>query len=353
VLGEIQGHFLRAFEWMTRSRVKAPDSIHDGLLPPGLSAEHLGHVDYYFWDNFWSIAGLEAFIKHGHGRLPEARRNELSTFLSAYRSALSASTAEATRRADGRGLPAGPRRELDAGMIGNVCMLYPLRLVAPDDRPFRRTLDTIVERFFVDGMFFQPFIHSGLNTYLTLQVAHALLWAGERERFWDMFMTVARRATATLTYPEAIHPRTGGGVMGDGHHGWAAAEIVLALRDACVYEESLPGEDGQSLVLLGGIPTEWFVAGTSFSLERCPVPGGTLSIGCRTHADHTGLEIGYHAAGQGCAGTWKVRLPFPLERVTIDGGRELPVVRAGTDTVFEIPPGSCVARAYPAPVARR
>ena len=33
-------------------------------------------------------------------------------------------------------------------------------------------------------------------------------------------------ASPTLNFPEAIHPLTGGGVIGDGHHGWAAAETV-------------------------------------------------------------------------------------------------------------------------------
>ena len=352
VLGEIREHLLHGVEWLERTRVKAPGSIHDGLLPPGLSAEHLGHVDFYFWDNFWSVAGLEAFLTIGGSHLPEARRSGISTFLRAYQIALSASMAGASRRTAGGGLPAGPGRELDAGMIGNVCMLYPLRLVAPGDGEFRRTLDTIVERFFFDGMFFQPFIHSGLNTYLTLQVAHALLWAGERERFWDMLLTVAGRATGALTFPEAIHPRTGGGVMGDGHHGWTAAEIVLAMRDACVYEETLPGEGGHRLVLLGGIPAEWLVAGTTLSLENCPVPGGTLSITCRTLDDHIALELDYEPAGDSGARIWQVRMPVALQRVVMEGGADVAWKRVGKETVAEIPPGSCVMRAVPASGAR-
>jgi hypothetical protein len=31
-----------------------------GLLPAGFSAEHLGLNDYYYWDDFWGVAGLQA-----------------------------------------------------------------------------------------------------------------------------------------------------------------------------------------------------------------------------------------------------------------------------------------------------
>ena len=36
------------------------DEIDAGLLPAGFSAEHLGPNDYYYWDDFWGLAGLIA-----------------------------------------------------------------------------------------------------------------------------------------------------------------------------------------------------------------------------------------------------------------------------------------------------
>ena len=33
-------------------------------------------------------------------------------------------------------------------------------------------------------------------------------------------------ATQTLCWPEAIHPQTRGGCMGDGDHGWAHFEVM-------------------------------------------------------------------------------------------------------------------------------
>ena len=54
---------------------------------------------------------------------------------------------------------------------------------------------------------------------------------------------VADLASPTGQWPEAIHPQTGGGCMGDGHHVWAAAEWVLMLRYCFLREE------GDTLVL--------------------------------------------------------------------------------------------------------
>src|SRR3989338_5900722 len=51
----------KGVSWIKRMRLKETDSRRTaGLLPPGFSAEHLGPNDYYYWDNFWSVAGINA-----------------------------------------------------------------------------------------------------------------------------------------------------------------------------------------------------------------------------------------------------------------------------------------------------
>jgi hypothetical protein len=348
---QIVDSLLRGVEWIRRSRVTDRGSHRDGLLPEGLSAEHLGHVDQYYWDNAWSVAGLDAFLAVMNEKLSARERDEIAALTADFRSALSLSVAAAERRAGHRGIPAGPGRGIDAGMIGNLCMLYPLRLVPPDDGGVGATLRTLMDRFFVDGMFFQPFIHSGLNTYLTLQAAHALLWIGDRLGFWRTFMAVVDRASPTYTYPEAIHPGTGGGVMGDGHHGWTAAEIVLAVRDALVFEARPLGANGQKLVVLGGVPADWFAPGRSTALERCPVQGGTASIGVEARPDLIALDLQVSGDG-GASPAWEVRLPLAVQRAILDGGVEIRAEWTGRETRFDLPPGSHAVRVYPAGGAR-
>jgi hypothetical protein len=177
----------------------------------------------------------------------------------------------------------------------------------------RDTLETLLRENFQEGLFFQNFIHSGLNPYLTLHVAHALLYAGDRDRFWALLTAVVNRATSTHTFPEAIHPMTGGGVMGDGHHGWAAAEIVLAVRDAFVHETWQMNEAFHRLRFLAGVPSAWFREGTTFSISRCPVPEGFVSLFSAMDSGGLELRIAYDASGIFPAGSWDIVLPGRIE----------------------------------------
>ena len=52
---------VRGARWIPAKRLADDgDSPTAGLLPAGFSAEHLGPNDYYYWDDFWGIAGLQA-----------------------------------------------------------------------------------------------------------------------------------------------------------------------------------------------------------------------------------------------------------------------------------------------------
>src|SRR3546814_8698950 len=101
------------------------------------------------------------------------------------------------------------------------------------------TLDVVRDRFCIDHAFYQGISHTGLGTYLTLQIAFVELLAGDR-RALDRLEWFLSAATPTWTWPEAIHPRVAGGCMGDGHHGWAAAELLSLVRPMLVHQ---PTED--------------------------------------------------------------------------------------------------------------
>ncbi|HTD65668.1 MAG TPA: hypothetical protein VK846_03945, partial [Candidatus Limnocylindria bacterium] len=49
----------RGARWILGKRMPQ-GAPHPGLLPAGFSAEHLGPNDYYYWDDFWGVAGLRA-----------------------------------------------------------------------------------------------------------------------------------------------------------------------------------------------------------------------------------------------------------------------------------------------------
>jgi hypothetical protein len=156
--------------------------------------------------------------------------------------------------------------------VGSLVASVPLGLAPEDDPAVAATVGYLAEHCFVEGAFFQDMIHSGLNAYLTLHVAQCCLRAGEPERALGMVQAVADLASPTGHWPEAVHPRTGGGCMGDGQHGWAAAEWVATLRNLFVREEA------DRLVLAGGIPPDWLAAGTALRLGPTLTPAGPLHV---------------------------------------------------------------------------
>ncbi len=329
----------KGVDWIAGKRLTGSRSAGQpfvGLMPAGLSAEHLGLCDYYFWDNWWSTAGIQAFIRVARqlGKNSEAERTE--SLLEEYRACIRRAIQCVQEKRGVNEIPAGPLRGIDSGMIGSCVAWYPLQELPPGDKAMLKTLCTLNERFVQKGLFFQDFIHSGGNPYLSLQLALGWLYAGRRMEFWRVVSQVLDVATPTLNYPEAIHPRTGGGVMGDGHHGWAAAEIAMALRNALVEEHWSPGDAVPDLVLLGGIPAEWSAPGKRLNANRLSVPGGVMSLELANSTHGSVLDIAFLQKGASCAGNWTVMLPGTATSVAVDGISVSPCIIENGETTIRL-----------------
>lgn len=302
--------------WIARKRLPFDASQpHAGLLPAGFSAEHLGTNNYYYWDDFWGVAGLRAaasLLEDLDDRSTAASfRKEADDLLAAIDRSLKVTA----HRRGWPGIPASPYRRMDPGAIGSIVAGYPLQLLPPDDPKLLATVAVLREHFFVGGGFFQDMIHSGINPYLTLHVAQVLLRAGDPSWF-ELVKTVADLASPTGQWPEAIHPHTLGGCMGDGQHAWASAEWGMAMRNAFVREE------GGRLVLASGIPAAWLEAGSPLSFGPAPTPWGDVIIRIEPQGDRALVSW---------KGTWRDTVPpievrllgFPTQLVSGDGGEML------------------------------
>jgi len=262
---------MKGARWIQKKRLSENlNSPHAGLLPAGFSAEHLGPNDYYYWDDFWGIAGLNAAAN----LLRDQDREASESFAAGAREfnqAVERSLASCEQRLKRPGMPASPYRRLDAGAIGSLAAGYPTQLMKPDDERLLDCADFLIDRCFVHGAFYQDMIHSGLNAYLTLHVAQVLLRAGDR-RHVELMDAVADMASPTGQWPEAIHPGTGGGCMGDGHHVWAAAEWVLMIRNCFIREE------GNRLIIASGIPERWLSQEKPIRFGPAPTRFGTVTV---------------------------------------------------------------------------
>jgi hypothetical protein len=168
-------------------------------------------------------------------------------------------------------IPASPYRRLDTGAIGSLVASYPLRVFEPNDVRVTDTVEYLMKNCLVHGGFFHDMTHSGLNPYLTLHLAQVLLRAGD-SRYFALMSEVAALATPTGQWPESIHPRTGGGCMGDGQHVWAAAEWVMMIRNCFVREED------KRLILCSGIPQIWIEKGQPMSFGPAPTSYGDVRV---------------------------------------------------------------------------
>jgi hypothetical protein len=264
---------LRGGNWITRKRrtSRRDSSRTPGMMPASLSAEHLGTVDQYFWDSFWSLAGLRSLVEIaqtlGKSKDEDALGGEYRSFEAQLRSII----LDTGQRLGHEIIPCAPTRPFDESAIGSIASIYPLQILN-DMQHVPNTLQEILCQFTDDKGFFHPMIHSGYNPYLTLQLAHSALYLGKNEQAWETAETIFRHMRAPYSLPEAIHPKTGGGVMGDGHHGWAAAEIVLFLRD-CLVRES-----GGRLLLFQGANERMIRKGVNAWVTGAPTGFGKLNV---------------------------------------------------------------------------
>jgi hypothetical protein len=160
---------------------------------------------------------------------------------------------------------------MDSAAIGNLVGISPLDVVSPDAPWIRGTLAYLMENNIREGLFFQRIVHTGLNPYLSVQLARALLAVGD-PRWFGILESLVARASSTYTWPEAMHPRMFGGCMGDGDHGWSASEFV------CLIREMLVNDRGGVLRLAEGAPVRWFKPGLNLEAMGAPTPYGTVSF---------------------------------------------------------------------------
>ena len=310
----------RGADWIAQKRLPITGELrHRGLLPAGFSAEHLGPNDFYFWDDFWGIAGLESaatlFEAAGRPAVGADYRRIAREFRGAVLRAIGAASAELGYRA----IPASPYRRLDAGAIGSIVCAYPLRILPPHDPALVNTVEFLLRRCCLDGAFFQDMIHSGLNPYLSLQLAQVLRRRND-VRAHEIFRRIGALASPTGQWPEAIHPRTLGGCMGDGQHGWAAAEWM------CYVHMMFVAEEGEDLLLCSGIPLEWLAVGKQLKAERLRTRFGTVSVAIT--GESTGIEVSI-------AGDW-YRAP-PSLRLRFLGGEERAIPTGSGHTFVPYP----------------
>ncbi len=291
--------------WIKKNREKST-----GLLPAGYSAEHFGPNDTFYWDNFWSLAGISGFIEIAGELDREREKTEAVALFEEYKKAVFDSIDKTVEKFGYPIIPSSPNRGIDSSIIGAISALYPLRLVTPRDERLTGTLRVIRKKYQKHHAFFHRVIHSGYNVYLTAQLAECYLFR-KSSRVLPILQWIMNNISHTGCFPEAIHPLTGGGCMGDGHHGWACADLLHLIRNLLFFEE----EGGIAITPV--IFHRWMEAGETIKVENAPSLFGKINFTIESKSDRIVLSL---------SPTYTVKpkhiefsIPFSIQKALVDG----------------------------------
>ncbi|MGQ9711360.1 MAG: hypothetical protein ACUVRC_01610 [Desulfotomaculales bacterium] len=192
-LAALYPSIVRGISWIARALGD------DGLLPPGISAEHLGPPAQYYWDDFWALGGVAEAVRAARllGREADGKRfaDLYETLDAAIRRHLENDAARLGRPL----MPAGPGQPFNPGAIGSLCCVYPLRLLDPRDPLVRGTVAALLTRWGWAGAYLHNIVHSGINVYLSCHLAQCLLLGGEGSKAWAILCALLELASPTFT----------------------------------------------------------------------------------------------------------------------------------------------------------
>lgn len=269
-LNEFYPYIKKGAEWIERKRKKYVDSY--GLLPSSFSAEHFGPNDLYYYDDYFGLKGLldASSLANEIGNKSDSE-NFLKYYLE-FKNDVRKAIDKDQKRLDKKICVGAFGRNIDASIIATFTSIFPLNLDLLSKDEIMNSYEELREKFFVNNCFYQNITHSGINLYLTLEIAEALLNLNEEKKAVNLFDSVISLLTKTYTGPEAINPKSLGGCEGDGHHGWLVAELIHFIRNSLLFEK----ENG--IVILSGSRREWFKDGDKILFNNGVTYFGNISF---------------------------------------------------------------------------
>ena len=234
----------------------------------------LGPADHLYWDSWWGVRGaLDAaeLLRAGDEPAAAAQCDRVAEELQ---------IAIDRQRAADPLLTAAPDRAFDVGAVGTLAAANPLRLIAADDPTVVETLRALDARF---GEGAGIAASTGLSPAATLALAGVELAAGDA-RCLARLRWLVEVSGPTFTWPDALHPTSRTGTVGEGHSMVAAAAFATFVRRLLVDEDAA---HGAGLAILRVLPEEW--RGQGIEVHDAPTDFGTLSYAVRWHGERPAL----------------------------------------------------------------
>jgi hypothetical protein len=231
-------------------------------------------------DLLWSLAGLDraAAMLEANGQPDVAE--DLARFALELRRELDAAVTRAAELNGSEVLPASLRGEVDGRVAANL-VAGSLGVLAPDDPRLLATAEWVLARQEIDGALFDTWSREGLSPLLTLWAAGVEMGAGRGEAGLHRLRRVLDLSSSTWAWPRHVHPRSGGGSAGDGHHAPTTAEFCSSIRRLLVTEND------HELLLAPIVPDQWL--GVGWEAHDIPTRFGRFGFAIRWHGDRPAI----------------------------------------------------------------
>lgn len=303
---DLVGCLAKGAHWIDKRRTGRRGRRHPdgpGLLPAGPGPGWLvaaGTDEQWFRDDAWALRGLT----DAAGLFVALDQPEVAADVQRFADGLGADLATALLAAGaacGGELPAAPGRRLDRSVLGTLEVARLLdgyvglpREVAGGVSALLEGVRTAVGRLASPegtAAVVHPVPGAGVAGYspaLTAELALLDVLHGDpvaHERL-DWLLAVGG---PTSSWPTVVHPRTGHGSAGEGHHGLACARFLTLARSLLVHEHAL------GLAFLPLVPPAWL--GQGVEVHGLPTRFGALSFALRWYDDRPALlwELEPHA----------------------------------------------------------
>ncbi|TFG31435.1 hypothetical protein EU527_12465 [Candidatus Thorarchaeota archaeon] len=123
------------------------------------------------------------------------------------------------------------------------------------------------------------------SSHLALRLAHYYTMTKQREKVESLLRRAIEFFTEDYLLPEFVNIHSLGGDEGIGASVIAAADLILLLRDMALIEEE------SNLVLLPGIPNEWFTAKKPLVINNLPTMFGPAHVEIGPSANQHQIEV--------------------------------------------------------------
>jgi hypothetical protein len=243
-----------------------------------------------YLDVFWSIAGLWAVTP----ALAAVGQPEVAEDLAEFGARLRADV-DAAHGADRTrlGFDVAPARPGGAFAVDAVANLEAAWLAEPcADAHLAGLAEVVRTRWMARGLVMDPG-GWGLRPGTTIALGMIELLCGVQPAMATL-TAVLDHASPVNTWPEVVHPRSGGGSHGSGHDPAAVAALCTFVRTMLVREQSRqlptdarPGSAQDGLVLCSLVPDAWL--GQSWEVHDLPTTVGRLSYAVRWHGERPAL----------------------------------------------------------------